>query len=159
MEDTYFNIEEVLKIANNIEEEGEKFYTLVARKTENADVKKVFSRLAEEEQEHQNEFERMLAVDNKEIFDFETDNLLGQYLKEIIEDKVFPEDDDSFKITEESVGTAVDIAIQAEIKAAEFYDKAAGACVNPEGRDAFNKLKCIEQEHLRQLRELKLLLT
>ena len=87
-----FDIRQIFRFASRIEENGYKFYTAMAERQEDEELKNLFNYLADEELKHQKTFEGILAglgdrtpikVPPSEYFD---------YLQAFIDRSIFPKD-------------------------------------------------------------------
>lgn len=118
-----FNSVEVIEMAKDIEKRGLDFYKKQAKKTENDELKKLFLKLAEDEQEHYDTFSEMLEK-AKELTDTDSDYVYGEdvsaYLRAIIEFTVFPSEEEvEDKIN--SIEDVLELAINAEKDSILFY--------------------------------------
>jgi rubrerythrin len=87
-----FNADEIFSMGVQIEKNGFAFYTEAAQKTEDKDLKDLFSQLAEWEQRHAALFEDLrlklpATVKDSDVFD--QDNLIHLYLKAVSDNNVF----------------------------------------------------------------------
>ena len=117
-----FKASEVYQLAIRIEENGEKFYRKMAEKLENANMKKVFTYLADEEVKHKKTFEDMVSKVEKyeppESYPGEYFAYLRAYADNITfsqrkMDREMPKIKDAI--------TAIDFAIQRELDSILYY--------------------------------------
>ncbi len=157
----YLNDDEAFKVAINLEREGLKFYTGVAKNTKDEKRRRVFLKLAEDEKVHLELFKKLDEESPsgpvgrpKEI-----DDEILTYLNSLIDTGVFkrakerPRDLKSLKDVD-----ALQVGIQAEKDSILFYQEAHKNSVTPSGKKAFKRLIGEEKKHLiiltERLREL-----
>ena len=81
---TFFNADEILEIAEQIERNGAKFYRLAAEKVEDIDMKRMLLKLAVEEDQHKQTFEEMkksLSETEKKVSAFDLFDRPTTFLK------------------------------------------------------------------------------
>ncbi len=85
------NLEELIKIATNIELEGQAFYSKAAEVTTDPDAKKLFTELAEWEKTHYQSFQRLLDGVDKTEFEqiIDPHNEATLYLQAILGGDIF----------------------------------------------------------------------
>ena len=111
------------------------FYGKIADTIRNSEGKELFSRLSTDEEGHREK----LAGWYSKLFseDFETD-----------EGKLRDSEIKGFEVSERTGAMeALDIAIEAESKASDFYSKRAGEATDPGLRDLFLELSEVEKGH------------
>lgn len=89
-----FNADEVFKIAEEIEKNGEKFYRSAAESISEPDKKNILLHLAEMEKDHELLFKKMheeLSVEEKMMTTYDPDDLGAKYLKALADTRVFYE--------------------------------------------------------------------
>ena len=87
-----FNADEIFSMGVQIEKNGFAFYSAAAGNTEDADLKDLFSRLAEWERKHVTIFENLrirIPASAKETDVFDQDNMVHLYLKSVADNNVF----------------------------------------------------------------------
>lgn len=141
---------EVLKTAILMEKRGKAFYENVASQTQSADVKKIFTMMAEEEQTHIEFLSKQFASYSKthkfEKIDLKADTgivdaiLSGDIKKEISAA--------SFE------AAAISAAIDMETKAIEVYTKQANEATDANEKELFAWLAEWEKGHHKVLHEL-----
>ena len=67
-----FSVKELMEIAANVEENGEKFYRKLSKKVENDEQEKLFEYLADQEIEHARVFRKLGYVEGKVFPSFNT---------------------------------------------------------------------------------------
>lgn len=148
-----FNALEVMEMAKDIEKRGKKFYLKHAEATENRDLKELFKKLAQDEQDHYEKFVALteeLRKDSDEA-DYLYEEDVSAYFNYLVEYSVFPKDDSEESIAAlNDVEKALKLAIQAEKDSILFYRE---MCEFNEGKtiEAVNKLIEEEKDHLRAL--------
>ncbi len=88
----YFNADEVLQMAEQIERNGAVFYSAAAEKISDPKKQRLLLNLAAMEKDHENVFSSMraaLASKEQEPTVFDPDDQTGQYLRAMADGKVF----------------------------------------------------------------------
>lgn len=153
-----FNDAEVLKIAINMEGEGLAFYSSLAKSVKDAKVKEIFSILADEEEDHLDDFKKAYneltsSQDSSQGYD---DYTVDEYIRHLVETGVFTQKDEVKRLTAK-IKTDLDalrIGIQAEKDAILFYTEASKNTKNKEGQKTFEFLASEEKKHLKLLADL-----
>ncbi|MFP4198656.1 MAG: ferritin-like domain-containing protein [Halanaerobium sp.] len=148
-----FNALEVMEMAKDIEVRGKKFYLKHAEATENRDLKELFKKLAQDEQDH---YEKFVALteelrNDRDEADYLYEEDVSAYFNYLVEYSVFPKDDSEESIEAlHDVEKALKLAIQAEKDSILFYRE---MCEFNDGKtiEAVNKLIEQEKDHLRAL--------
>ncbi|SIQ80976.1 ferritin-like domain-containing protein [Halanaerobium kushneri] len=148
-----FSALEVMEMAKDIEKRGKKFYLKHAEATENRDLRELFKKLAQDEQDH---YEKFVALteelrEDKKDADYLYEEDVSAYFNYLVEYSVFPKDDSEESIEAlNDVERALKLAIQAEKDSILFYRE---MCEFNEGKtiEAVNKLIEEEKDHLRAL--------
>jgi rubrerythrin len=148
-----FNALEVMEMAKDIEKRGKNFYLKHAEATENRDLRELFKKLAQDEQDH---YEKFVALteelrQNSDDADYLYEEDVSAYFNYLVEYSVFPKDDSEESIEAlHDVEKALKLAIQAEKDSILFYRE---MCEYNEGQtiEAVNKLIEEEKDHLRAL--------
>ncbi len=153
-----FNDAEALKIAVNMEEEGLAFYSTLAKSVKDAKVKEVFSKLANEEKDHLDNFKKAYneltasQPSAQGCEDYEVD----EYIKHLVETGVFTQKEEARRLSAE-IKTDIDalrVGIQAEKDAILYYSEAARNTRNEKGKKAFDFLVSEEKKHLKLLADM-----
>ena len=87
-----FSADEVFSVGVQIEKNGRAFYTAAAAKSEDSQMKKLFTELADWESNHIEFFEHLratLPADLKQQIQYDPDNLIHLYLKSVADNLVF----------------------------------------------------------------------
>lgn len=141
---------EVLKTAILMEKRGKAFYENVASQTQSADVKKIFTMMAEEEQTHVEFLSKQFASYNKN-HKFDKIELQADegVVNEILSGKIVKQ------ISAASYeAAAISAAIDMETKAIEVYTKQAKEATDPNEKELFAWLADWEKGHHKVLHEL-----
>ncbi|MGM0501076.1 MAG: ferritin-like domain-containing protein [Bacillota bacterium] len=155
-----FNSLEILKMAISVEEDGEKFYEKCAAADSKAEeVKRIFSNLAEDEREHRAYFKELLnefdAADTSISQDYLYEELASDYLRVLIDDQIFPSDEEEVDKIASNLGEAIDVGIRVEKNSILLYQEIIQDEDNPATADALKKIIAEEKSHLISLRKLK----
>ncbi len=148
-----FNALEVMEMAKDIEKRGKKFYLKHAEATENRDLRELFKKLAQDEQDH---YEKFVALteelrNGSEDEDYLYEEEVSAYFDYLVEYSVFPKDDSKESVEAlNDVEKALKLAIQAEKDSILFYRE---MCDYNEGKtlEAVSQLIKEEKDHLRAL--------
>ena len=84
-----YNIDEILAMAEKIEQDGAEYYDRASALTEDDDKKAKLRKLAEMERNHERIFAEMRASQPEERAAFDPDGEVGRYLGAIVDGKVF----------------------------------------------------------------------
>jgi len=129
-----FSVKELVEIAVNVEENGEKFYRKLSKKVENDEQKKLFEYLAGQEIEHARVFRKLGYV----------------------EGKVFPSFNTMFeRVKGMSFESIIDCAIQLEKDTILFYNEVLKLIKNERSRKMIASIIEQEKRHVLDLIELK----
>ncbi len=142
----------VLKSAILLERKGKAFYSTIAKQTQSAAVKKIFTMMAEEEDEHIKFLSRQFASYDKH----------HEFIKN---EAVTPEDDtEEVKILTEEIkkqisaasfeAAAISAAIDFENKAIEIYSDRAEAATDQNEKEMYQMLADWEKTHHHLLHRL-----
>ncbi|MCC3144385.1 ferritin family protein [Halanaerobium sp. Z-7514] len=149
----HFNALEVMEMAKDIEKKGKKFYLNHAKATDNLELKELFKKLAETQEEHYQKF-LSLAKELKGKSDkanYLYDEEVSAYFDYLVELSIFPAyDSEKSKEALNDAKKALDLAIRAEKDAILFYRE---LCANNSGEtiEAVEKLIKEKKRHLREL--------
>jgi rubrerythrin len=144
--------EDILKTAILLELRGKAFYTTAARESKSDAVRKIFTMMAEEEEEHIRFLSRQFAEFQK----------TGKFVKNNIADPV--DDTEAAIILSEQVkkeisaagfeAAAISAAIDFENRAIEVYQGRADESTDPNEKEMYQMLSDWERTHHRLLYEL-----
>ena len=148
-----FNIEEILKMAEQIERNGDKFYRKAAENVSDDKVRKMLLKLAEMEVEHEKTFAAMrveLSDSEKQSDIFDPDNEAGLYLQAMAGGHVFNiKQDASEKLTgKESVAEILNMALQAERDSIAFYAGLQKYAPSQAGKNKVEHIIAEEMAHI-----------
>ncbi|MGM0471701.1 MAG: ferritin-like domain-containing protein, partial [Bacillota bacterium] len=154
-----FNSLEVLKMAMNVEKQGEKFYRKCAEVNNKKEVVDIFTQLYKDEQHHYNYFKKLLDQFDKTEESIDKDYVYDQqvngYLKSLVSNKVFPtnkEDADKFARNFEE---AIKIGIEAEKNSILLYQELQEVEEDDNTIKALKRLVKEEKEHLVKLQNIR----
>ena len=153
-----FNSLEVIKMAMNIEEQGEKFYTHCAQAQSNSTAKKIFNKLSQDENDHYQLFSNMLKeFENQESInrDYLENQEVNGYLSSLVNSKVFPETKEEAEKIATNSKEAINRGIQAEKDSLLLYLELVKLEKDKTTIEALERLILEEKKHLTQLKDLK----
>lgn len=151
-----FDASEIFQFAIRIEENGEKFYRLMANKFEGGKLKDTFSFLADEEVRHKKTFEKFLS----KIESYEpAESFPGeyfQYLRSYADEHIFTKENTTYlaagKIDNEK--HALQFAIDREIDSILYYLEAKNL-VSEDKKKEIDRIVDEERHHYLKLLEIK----
>ncbi|OCL28549.1 rubrerythrin family protein [Orenia metallireducens] len=156
---TQFNALEILKIAMNVEKQGENFYKRCVEVNSEPEVKAVFKELQEDEQEHYQYFKRLLEIFDEEdksiTRDYLYDPEVNQYLRALVDTKIFPDDEEVTDDIAHNLLEAIEVGIKAEKNSLLLYSELLEMEIDEQTLDALEKLIIEEKRHLIKLEVLK----
>ncbi len=154
-----FNALEILKIAMNIEKEGEYFYRRCVKVNSEQEVKKLFEELQNDEQEHYEYFKRLLEIfdeDDQSITrDYLFDPEVNKYLKALVNTNIFPDEEEITDDIAKNLDEAIEVGIKAEKNSLLLYNELIKVEDDNFTIEALEKLIIEEKRHLIKLEELK----
>ncbi|MGM0369235.1 MAG: ferritin-like domain-containing protein [Bacillota bacterium] len=154
-----FNSLEILKMAISVEEDGEQFYQKCVAANSEPEVKKIFSKLAQQEREHQKYFKKLLKdfdeADSSVSRDYLYQEITSDYLKSLVDNQVFPDDEQATDEIAANLAEAIEIGIKAEKNSILLYQELVDTEKDPQTIKALKKLVEEEKEHLVRLKNLK----
>ncbi|UCD05114.1 MAG: ferritin family protein [candidate division WOR-3 bacterium] len=146
-----FEPSEVFQFAIRIEEGGEKFYREMANKIENAEVKSLFSALADDEVKHKKTYQGMLSkIEEYEPFESYPGEYFS-YLRAYADNIIFtPQrmEEEMKKITD--AASALKFAIDRELDSILYYQEVKNL-VPKNQRDIIDKIIEEERKHFMKL--------
>jgi len=154
-----FTAAEIVTMAVEAEKNGLAFYQALASRTKDDDVRNIFTFLAEDEAEHTNTFQTLLAdlspIDMRHTDEAEYHN----YLNAFISTRLFTPDVNIDELVESITSDieATNLAIRTEKEAILFYYELREQ-VRDEGRENIDKIIQEEKGHLSRLAQLKVAL-
>lgn len=150
----HFSGFEVIRAAKEVEKNGHRFYSTMSERALDPVLKELFTWLAQDEVEH---LRRLTQLESKyqdgSFADYEEEFL--PYLTRFSDDKIFPDAErlEAVLQTENADIQALDMAIEAEVKFAEYFEKASSLALSDDGREAFAWLAGEEHRHAKILQE------
>jgi len=150
-----FNADEILQMAEQIERNGVKFYSLAAERLKQS--RDIFAQLARQEEEHLSIFSGMrqnLSAAEREATSYDPNNENSFYLQALADREVFKLDQDPQKLLPSSVTLAgvIDIAIGKEKDSIVFYVGMKELVSEKLGRGKINSIISKEFRHIAVLR-------
>ena len=150
-----FNVAEVVDMGIEKEKRRRDFYGLVAEKFQEKDIRGIFSKLRDWEEEHIKKFteirSNLLVEETKERYPGE---LIG-YIKALVDDKLYKElTPEDFSVEISAPISAIEIGMEFEKDAVLFFNELL-QYVGEGKRDAIKTLIEEEKQHLLYLFQLK----
>jgi rubrerythrin len=147
---------EVIRAAMEVEKKGHLFYSTMVQKAKSQLAREIFSWLAQDEVQHLKTLEGLVPKYEEGAFWEDEDQFLP-YLRRFSDQQIFPSPERLEEVLqkEESDLQALDLAIDAEEKFAEYFHLAAKNARNKEGKEAFAWLAGEEDRHATILKERK----
>jgi len=124
MSEVFFDISEILQLGIRIEENGERYYRMVADMVKNAEIKEIFLFLADEEKNHRRKFQEILSDIAREHLPVET--YTGEYfacLNAYADTVVFPPQIGKELEKMEDIIESINFAIGREIDSIAYYNE------------------------------------
>jgi rubrerythrin len=147
---------DILQFAIGMEENGALFYRQAADLSQNSDVKKLFQRLASEEEEHQKTFDKFFSQVNTyepvEEYPGEYLDYLHNYINGKASSVFFAEDTSELKSID--VSHALDFAMKREMASILYFTELKDF-VGKSDQKAIDAIIEEERKHVAQLSELK----
>ncbi len=150
----YFSGFEVIMAAKDVERNGHRFYSTMAERASDPLLKELFTWLAQDEVEHLRRLNQLQADYQDGAFaDCEEEFL--QYLSQFSVAKIFPDAErlEAILKTDTADIQALDMAIEAEERFAEYFLKASELAQTEDGKEAFSWLADEEARHAKILKE------
>jgi len=150
----HFSGFEVIRAAKEVEKNGHRFYSTMSERASDPALKDLFTWLAQDEVEHLRRLNQLESQYQDGSFaDYEEEFL--PYLNRFSDDKIFPDAErlEAVLKTENADLQALDMAIEAEVKFAEYFEKASGLAQSDDGKEAFAWLASEESRHAKILQE------
>lgn len=148
---------EAVLTAALIEQNGHRFYTLLAERTEDTETRLLFEKFASDELTHMKEVEREFFPDAG-FTDLITDEELAleEYLERTEAGDIFTRriDVDALVKVLDEPRKALIVALDTEKHSVEFFDHLATRCTTPEARELYRQLAEEERDHVAQIEKL-----
>ena len=150
----YFSGFEVIRAAKEVEKNGHRFYSTMSERAEDPMLKELFTWLAQDEVEHLKRLNQLESKYEDGAFAEHEEEFLP-YLSRFADDKIFPDAErlEAVLQTDTADIQALEMAIEAEEKFAEYFQKAAEMAQTDDGREAFGWLAGEEVRHATILKE------
>ncbi len=147
---------EVIRAAMEVEKRGHKFYAAMAEKAKSDIAKELFTWLSQDEVEHLRTLEKLEPKYVEGAFWDDEEQFLP-YLRRFSDSEIFPSAErlDEVLKSANSDLQALDLAIEAEEKFAEYFHLAAKNARTQDGKEAFTWLAAEEDRHAAVLKERK----
>ena len=153
----HFNVDEIFEMAEQIERNGAQFYKKIAERSPKGDVRNLFLKFADMEEEHEKIFISMRAELSDEdmkstVFDPEGES--AQYLRALADLRVFDESsEEGFAFSkdltdEENMKRAIREAIDLEQESIIFYQGMKEFVPEVLGRNKINDIIKEEKGHI-----------
>lgn len=149
--------EALLEISVKLERDGKRFYTELAKKVQDPVLKDFFKLMAREEAQHEKQFKHLFNSKKDKILGWENNPSLREFINREFQTDIFPHPKE---ILDElpSIGgihKALDIAIEAERIAGEFFKLLQESCNDIETKTLLTILEKFEAEHLEKVLSFK----
>jgi rubrerythrin len=147
---------EVIRAAMEVEKNGHRFYAEMAEKAGHPIVRELFAWLAQDEVGHLATLQKLVPRYEDGAF-WEDEDVFLPYLRRFADQELFP----SPERLAEALATdapdlaAMDLAIEAEERFADYFHQAAKQARTDEGIEAFSWLAKEEERHAALLKERK----
>ncbi len=153
----HFNAEEILRMAEKIEENGGKFYRRAAEKFQEPAINQLLTRLASEEDKHLKIFQSMREKAKQPasvVFEESLDRMLHEYLNAFADSALFNEERDPLaKVTgDEDIEHVLDGAIRREMESVMFYLGMKDAVKDDSERKNIDRIIREEMNHYHSLK-------
>lgn len=147
---------EVIRAAMEVEKNGHRFYSAMVEKAKSPLAREIFTWLAQDEVQHLKTLEGLVPKYEEGAFWADEEESLP-YLRRFSESEIFPSPERLIQVlqSENSDLQALDLAIEAEEKFAEYFHAAARKARTEEGKEAFTWLAGEEDRHATLLKERK----
>lgn len=148
----YLNEDEVYRVGMCIEEAGLEFYTKMAEKANDPATKRVFKRLARDEERHLAFFEslELKTVGGMGSRPSETDADVSRYVCSLVDGGIFQSVDAMRKVARGKFNPekALELALRVEKDAVLYYTEAHAANRKRRAREALSRLIDEEKAHV-----------
>ena len=153
----YFNVDEIFQMAEQIERNGAQFYRKIAERSPKGDLRNLFLKFADMEEEHEKVFISMraeLSDKDKKSTVFDPEGESAQYLRALADLRVFDENsEEGFAFSkdladEENMKRAFRAAIDLEQESIVFYQGMKEFVPEGLGRNKINDIIKEEMGHI-----------
>ena len=145
---------EVIRAAMEVEKNGHRFYAAMAEKASHPIVRELFAWLAQDEVGHLATLQKLVPRYQEGAF-WEDEEVFLPYLRRFADRQIFPSPERlaEAQATEAPDLAAMDLAIEAEERFADYFHQAATQARTDEGIEAFSWLAKEEERHAALLKE------
>lgn len=143
-----FNVFEMLEMAKEIENRGYRLYSTQAKVVEDKKLEKLFKKLASDEQEHYNTFDKLekkYKENEEKDYSYVEEVKVNDYLKSLVEYEVFPKGEKE-ELKEMDIEKVLDRAIKSEKDSILLYQELV-PYNNKETKEILYRLIKEEKEH------------
>ncbi len=149
--------EELLEISIKLERDGKRFYTELAKIVQEPVLKDFFKLMAREEAKHEKQFKRLFSSQKGKTLGWKNKPSLRKFIDREFQTDIFPSPRETLDELPSIRGIhkALDIAIEAERIAGEFFKLLQESCENIEIKTSLTILEKLEAEHLEKVLSLK----
>jgi rubrerythrin len=159
MPDKKLNLKEIIEMAIQVETAGAAYYKKLQETAGSDETKKLFEHLEKAEYSHIEDFNAILkkAVSRHQQHDYATTEEDLLYLRAFASRRIFPSPLEAVRRAEKAgdVIEAIDLALDFEIKSADFYREMAEMIENPEDSASVLELERQEKEHAADLFKMR----
>jgi len=149
--------EELLEISLKLERDGKRFYSELAKIVQDPVLKDFFKLMSREEAQHEKQFKHLFNSKKLENLGWKNNPSLRKFIDREFQTDIFPPPSET--LTElpsiRGIHKALDLAIEAERIAGEFFKLLQESCADIEIKTLLTMLEKLEAEHLEKVLSLK----
>ncbi len=146
---------EIFEVAVKIEEDGERFYSEVAKGAKNEDLRKFFEFMAGEERKHAQRFREIAQSVGLDETYLDSDEALA-YLSEVVSGRIFPSYEDMIVwVKNRDLPDVIDYSLGMEKETVIFYLELSHVVRDEDGKRVLSEIIEEERKHIRMLMKLK----
>mgnify|MGYP002630293163 CR=1 FL=1 len=151
------NNEELLEISLKLERDGKRFYAELSKIVPDPVLKEFFTVMSREEAQHEKQFKDLLGSKRGKNLGWEKNPSLRDFIDREFQTDIFPSPKEALKSLPKIGGIhkALDLAIEAERIAGEFFRLLQSSCNDIEIKTLLTMLEKLENEHLERVKSLK----
>ena len=145
---------EVIRAAMEVEKNGHRFYAAMAEKANSPVAREIFAWLAQDEVGHLETLEKLVSRYQDGAF-WEDEEVFLPYLRRFADRQIFPSPERLAEAlsTDDPDLAALDLAIEAEERFADYFHQAAVQARTADGIEAFSWLAGEEERHAALLKD------
>ena len=155
-----YKLEEVFRLAINMEEQGRNFYQAASQYARQKSIKNLFSFLAKEEVRHAKVFLKLYKIYARKKSFFPVDARLEEFLDTLLRGLLVPDiaevRDALLKNNKSKLTALIRIAMDVELNTILFYQKLKEIVRGPAVKEALTKIIREEEKHLVRLKNVRL---